>query len=59
VHKARNRDTKAIFAIKIIAVEGDQDELELELKILGECQSPYIINYFGSHFYGDELWVSV
>jgi serine/threonine protein kinase len=57
VHKARNRQTSEIVAIKIIPVEGDQDELLREIEILKTCSNAHIINYFGSYFHESDLWI--
>ena len=53
-----NRQTRQIHALKVVPVENDISEVEKEINILRQCESPYIVSYYGSYNKGSELWVS-
>eukprot|EP00818_Percolomonas_sp_WS_P001968 CAMPEP_0117447898 /NCGR_PEP_ID=MMETSP0759-20121206/7114_1 /TAXON_ID=63605 /ORGANISM="Percolomonas cosmopolitus, Strain WS" /LENGTH=500 /DNA_ID=CAMNT_0005240251 /DNA_START=196 /DNA_END=1695 /DNA_ORIENTATION=+ len=57
VHKSIHIGTSKIYAIKIVNVENDTKEVEREVGILSVCDSPFIVQYFGSYRWGDELWI--
>lgn len=57
VYKAQDKRTGLIHAVKIVNVEGDVSSVQKEIKILSECQSPFIVAYIGSYLYEDNLWV--
>lgn len=46
-----------MFAVKIVETSGEIDSLKKEIKILKECESEYIVRYFGSYYNKNYLWL--
>lgn len=60
VYKGRDLETGVVVAIKVIELEGLDDDLEgimQELKILSQCRCEYVTSYFGSFLHGSQLWI--
>jgi serine/threonine protein kinase len=54
-----NRTNGQLYAVKIVPVENDITEVEKEINILKQCESPFIVNYHGSYKKGDNLWIVI
>merc|ERR1711981_391708 len=46
-----------ILAIKQVPVDTDLQEIIKEISIMQQCDSPYVVKYYGSYFKNTDLWI--
>ncbi|GFS68024.1 hypothetical protein TNCV_1362511 [Trichonephila clavipes] len=57
VYKAMHKESGQILAIKQVSVNTDLQEIIKEISIMQQCESPFIVKYYGSYFKGNDLWI--
>ena len=58
VYKALHKESGQMLAIKQVPVLQDLQEIIKEISVMQQCDSPYIVKYYGSYFKDKDLWVS-
>ena len=56
--KAIHKDTGSVLAIKKVPIDTDLQEIIKEITIMQQCDSRYVVKYYGSYFKNCDLWVS-
>ncbi|GAB0096185.1 Serine/threonine-protein kinase hippo [Sergentomyia squamirostris] len=57
VYKALYKESGVVVAIKLVPVESDLHEIIKEISIMQQCDSPYVVRYYGSYFKQCDLWI--
>lgn len=57
VYKALHKESSSIVAIKLVPVESDLHDIIKEISIMQQCDSPYVVRYYGSYFKLYDLWI--
>jgi len=57
VYKALYKEAAEIVAIKQVPVESDLQEILKEIAIMQQCESKFVVRYFGSYFQDSNLWI--
>lgn len=57
VFKALHKETGNVLAIKQVPVDTDLQEIIKEISIMQQCDSPFIVKYYGSYFKNSDLWI--
>lgn len=59
VFKALHKESGHVVAIKMVPFESDLSEIIKEISIMQQCDSPYVVRYYGSFFDQKDLWVMI
>lgn len=59
VYKALHKESGQVLAIKQVPVDTDLQEIIKEISIMQQCDSPYVVKYYGSYFKNTDLWVNI
>ncbi|KAF9803362.1 hypothetical protein SFRURICE_007208 [Spodoptera frugiperda] len=54
---ALHKESGQVLAIKQVPVDTDLQEIIKEISIMQQCDSPYVVKYYGSYFKNTDLWV--
>ncbi|KAJ8982999.1 hypothetical protein NQ317_014294 [Molorchus minor] len=57
VYKALHKESGNIVAIKQVPLDTDLHEIIKEISIMQQCDSPYVVKYYGSYFKNTDLWI--
>lgn len=57
--QALHKESGQVLAIKQVPVDTDLQEIIKEISIMQQCDSPYVVKYYGSYFKNTDLWVSL
>lgn len=57
VYKALHKESGQVLAIKQVPVDTDLQEIIKEISIMQQCDSPYVVKYYGSYFKSTDLLI--
>ncbi|UYV60200.1 hypothetical protein LAZ67_1000392 [Cordylochernes scorpioides] len=57
VYKGLHKESGQVLAIKQVPVDTDLHEIIKEISIMQQCDTPYIVKYYGSFFKNTDLWI--
>ncbi|KAK2559950.1 Serine/threonine-protein kinase 3 [Acropora cervicornis] len=58
VFKAMHKESGQVVAIKQVPVDTDLQEIIKEISMMQQCDSPYVVKYYGSYFKNTDLWLA-
>lgn len=59
VYKALHKESGSVLAIKKVPVDTDLQEIIKEISIMQQCDSQFIVKYYGSYFKNTDLLVCI
>ncbi|CAG2057314.1 unnamed protein product, partial [Timema podura] len=59
VYKALHKESGQVLAIKQVPVDTDLQEIIKEISIMQQCDSPWVVKYYGSYFKNTDLWFEI
>ena len=57
VYKSIHKESRKVVAIKQVPIDADLQDMIKEISIMQQCDSPYVVKYYGSYFKGTDLWI--
>lgn len=57
VYKSMHKESGQVLAIKQVPVDTDLQEIIKEISIMQQCDSAYVVKYYGSYFKNTDLWI--
>uniref|UniRef100_A0AC35TT58 Non-specific serine/threonine protein kinase n=1 Tax=Rhabditophanes sp. KR3021 TaxID=114890 RepID=A0AC35TT58_9BILA len=57
VHSALHKESGHTFAIKTVKVADDLGDIIKEISIMKQCDSDFVVKYYGSYFKNSDLWI--
>lgn len=57
VYKAMHKESGQKLAIKQVPVDSDLQDIIKEISIMQQCDSAYVVKYYGSYFKNTDLWI--
>jgi len=57
VFKAVHKESGEVLAIKQVPVDTDLQEIIKEISIMQQCDSVFVVKYYGSYFKNTDLWI--
>jgi len=57
VYKAVHRVSKSFVAIKKVPLDADLQDILKEISMMQQCESEYVVKYYGSYFKNSDLWI--
>jgi len=57
VYKAKTKPGGKTVAIKVLPIFSEVECIKKEIGILMQCQSPYIVRFYGSYLKDTDLWL--
>ena len=54
---ALHRPTQTHVAVKTVTIEGDVTDVKKEIDLMKQCDSDYVVRFFGDFFVDKQLWI--
>ena len=52
-----HKESGQLLAIKQVPVDSDLQDIIKEISIMQQCDSQYVVKYYGSYFKNTDLWI--